>query len=102
MSRSIYEKPMICAGFCIVALFGCAQPPSTIPRTNTVAGKGAGSSGQEQVSVERVDVGGRALFIACEGAGHPTVMMETGFSDAGIVWGRALIRRVAEISRVCV
>ena len=49
-----------------------------------------------------MDVGGYSLFIACRGVRQPTVVLETGFTDPGITWGRALIRRVSEGSRVCV
>jgi pimeloyl-ACP methyl ester carboxylesterase len=97
------NKPIVrSASLFVVWLLGCAQAPGAVQKTATFAGTTASSNGREELSVQRVDIGGRALFIACEGVGHPTVMMETGSSDAGIVWGRALIRRVAEISRVCV
>ncbi len=102
MHHATNETPRFCAGLCIVWLLGCAQSPSAVSSSTTVAGTDVRSRAGEELSVERVDVGGRALFIACEGTGRPTVMMETGFSDAGLVWGRALIRRVAGLSRVCV
>jgi pimeloyl-ACP methyl ester carboxylesterase len=52
--------------------------------------------------VERVDVGGYSLAIACTGAGLPTIVMEPGFSDSGDDWSRQLVFDIAEVSRVCV
>jgi pimeloyl-ACP methyl ester carboxylesterase len=77
-----------------------ASSGSEQPRERTL--RGAGPVDADTDLVDRVDVGGYSLFVACEGKGRPTVVMESGFDDAGIVWGRKVIRGVARVSRVCV
>lgn len=52
--------------------------------------------------------GGRRLYLACRGAGTPTVVLEAGTGDRGDVWsmapsgpGQAVLPAVAQFTRVC-
>lgn len=47
-----------------------------------------------------IDVGGYRLHIQCEGAGHPTVVLETGALAMSALWG-SVQPRVAVHTRVC-
>lgn len=48
----------------------------------------------------RIDVGGHHLFINCDGAGSPTVILEAGWGDAGDTW--SLVQpEIAQHTRVC-
>lgn len=52
---------------------------------------------------ERVDVGGRRLYILCTGRnveGSPTVVLEAGLGDSSSVWNRVQ-PEVAKFTRVC-
>src|SRR5829696_87334 len=49
---------------------------------------------------ERIDIGGRALFISCTGTGAPTVVLEAGGGNAADTWARAQ-PEVARFTRVC-
>jgi len=91
---------------------GCARSTSqtpAAPAADAVSGGERGSRAHEDGSqvrdgylVERVQVNGYSLFIACRGAGRPTIVLETGFTDPGITWGRELFQRVSEVRRACV
>ncbi len=49
---------------------------------------------------EAVDIGGRELFIHCEGTGSPTVLLEHGLGSNGHEW-QAVQNDIAELTRVC-
>jgi pimeloyl-ACP methyl ester carboxylesterase len=48
----------------------------------------------------RVDIGGRALFIACAGTGAPTVVLEAGGGNSADTWA-GVQPEVARVTRVC-
>ena len=60
---------------------------------------------------ELVDIGGRSLYLACRGAGSPTVILEAGFRTRADVWMEDLLQPedprtmvfsgVAAFTRVC-
>jgi hypothetical protein len=41
-------------------------------------------------SVERVDVGGRRMYVECVGSGSPTVVLEAGFGGSSRNWTAVL------------
>lgn len=49
---------------------------------------------------EQVDVGGREIFLHCEGAGSPTVLLEHGLGSNGHGW-QTVQGELAEDNRVC-
>jgi pimeloyl-ACP methyl ester carboxylesterase len=49
---------------------------------------------------ERVDIGGRDLFLHCTGEGSPTVILEAGFGDTSGIWDKVQ-PGVAQTTRVC-
>ena len=69
-----------------------------------------GVNAQEGISTEapatpglsgnRVDIGGRALFISCAGTGSPTVVLEAGGGNAADTWA-SVQPEVARFTRVC-
>ncbi len=83
-----------------LALLGCAVPtvaspvaPSHSPVT-TVASPVAPSQGPVATATgpvgQSVDVGGRSLYIACQGSGSPTVILEAGMTGDHRTWDRVL------------
>lgn len=48
----------------------------------------------------RVDLGGRALYLDCRGAGPPTVVLEAGMGSGAGSWG-AVLPELAGVARVC-
>ncbi len=52
-------------------------------------------------SGEKVDLGGgREMFVACEGSGSPTILLEHGLGSSGAEW-QEVQDRLAETNRVC-
>ncbi len=49
---------------------------------------------------ERVDIGGRALFLSCTGTGSPTVVLEAGSGNSADTWA-AVQPQIAHFTRVC-
>lgn len=47
-----------------------------------------------------VDIGGRSMFISCEGSGAPTVLLEAGLGSVGDDW-KDVQEAVARDTRVC-
>ena len=70
----------------------------------------SGATAQEAASTEalatpgpsgnRVDIGGRALFISCTGTGSPTVVLEAGGGNSADTWV-SVQPEVARFTRVC-
>lgn len=68
----------------------------TIAPTPTSAASPAAFTGSGLVSV-----GDHQLYMACSGAGSPTIVMDAGLGDTSATWS-ALLPDVQAISRVCV
>jgi len=49
---------------------------------------------------ERVDIGGRALYIDCQGAGSPTVVLDAGMGGGAGSWS-TVFGELAAITRTC-
>jgi pimeloyl-ACP methyl ester carboxylesterase len=49
---------------------------------------------------ERVDVGGRSLYLDCRGSGSPTIVLEAGMGDGVAGWS-PVMDGLAAISRTC-
>ena len=55
----------------------------------------------------RIEVDGRTLFLECRGTGSPTVVLQSGFGNAGDIWSLtdttapAVFPALAETNRVC-
>ncbi len=71
----------------------------------------ADGSVADQVDVgggRRISVNGRELFLECRGTGSPTVILQSGFGDAGDKWSLsdttspAVFPAIAETTRVCI
>lgn len=102
-----------------VAVAACSDDSASTPNTAGVATTTAGSSVTElatnssiadQVNVgggRTISVGGRELFLECRGTGSPTVILQSGFGDAGDIWSLsdttspAVFPALAGTSRVC-
>jgi pimeloyl-ACP methyl ester carboxylesterase len=51
-------------------------------------------------SGDRVDVGGRHLYVECVGSGSPTVLLEAGFGGSSRDWTPVLLE-LGRTSRTC-
>ena len=57
---------------------------------------------------EQVDVDGRTLYLECRGTGSPTVVLQSGYGNAGDIWSLtdttspAVFPALAETNRVCI
>jgi len=91
-------------------LYGCGMPESasapdpTAPAT-PILPTSAGRSGD---FAGVVDIGeGRGLYLECHGSGAPTVIFQSGFSNAGDIWYQtntkppAVAVAVSDFARVC-
>ena len=64
------------------------------------------SGANELAGLQEVD--GRKLFLECQGSGSPTVILQSGFGNAGDIWSvtdtsaPAVFPALAESNRVCV
>jgi pimeloyl-ACP methyl ester carboxylesterase len=81
----------------------------------SVAPTGAGEASQSTSAVSGdlarlVDIGGRSLYLACQGSGRPTVILEAGAGNDADIWSRpgqpdtarpTVLESVAGFTRVC-
>jgi pimeloyl-ACP methyl ester carboxylesterase len=57
---------------------------------------------------EQVDVDGQSLYLECRGTGSPTVVLQSGYLNAGDIWSvsdttaPAVFAALAETNRVCI
>ena len=49
---------------------------------------------------ERVDIGGRSIYLDCRGEGSPTIVLEAGMGSGADAWGTVL-DGLASVSRTC-
>ena len=55
---------------------------------------------QQSATTTMVDAGGYKLYAFCEGAGAPTVILESGLGDSSRVWMK-VVPGIAKFARVC-
>jgi len=71
------------------------------------AGRTTLTGGDDHVA-RALEVGGRTLFIECQGTGSPTVVLQSGFGNAGDIWSvsdttaPAVFQALAATNRVCI
>ena len=71
------------------------------------AGRTTLTDGDDHIA-EQVDVDGQKLFLECRGTGSPTVVLQSGFGNAGDIWSvtdtssPAVFPALAETNRVCI
>ena len=95
------------ASGCSSASTETAQPAANstaeTAKTNATA---VSDGGDDLALVQEVD--GRRLFLECRGSGSPTVILQSGFGNAGDIWSLtdtsapAVFPALAESNRVCV
>jgi pimeloyl-ACP methyl ester carboxylesterase len=49
---------------------------------------------------EKIDIGGRGLYLICLGSGSPTVILEAGLDDTSDIWNSVQLK-VQNFTRVC-
>ena len=70
------------------------------------AGRTTLTGGDDHIALA-LDVDGRKLFLECRGTGSPTVILQSGYGNAGDVWSLtdttspAVFASIAETNRVC-
>ena len=91
-------------------LYGCGMPesesaPDPTPPATPILPTFAGRSGD---FAGVVDIGaGRGLYLECHGSGAPTIIFQSGFSNAGDIWYQthtkppAVAVAVSDFARVC-
>ena len=102
------------------AVAACSDDGASTATTTEVATTTAASNGTELAAdgsiADQVDIGGgrtisvdgRELFLECRGTGSPTVILQSGFGNAGDRWSLsdtaspAVFPALAETSRVCI
>jgi pimeloyl-ACP methyl ester carboxylesterase len=85
-------------------LLGTAAPAGAQQATPSVSAASGDFAG-------RVDIGGRSLYLECQGSGSPTVVLEAGAANDADTWdtqgldpgvdGPAVLPAVATFTRVC-
>ena len=105
------RKVMLLAA--IVALVLAAAVPalasSRSPNDSATKGNpGKGNSGHNKDFKGLVDIGGRQIYMECQGKGRPTVVFVAGAQDRAETWSttqdpseQALLPAIAETNRVC-
>ena len=72
---------------------GCSSSDSESSSSRTIA--------------KTVEVGGRSIYLECKGVGSPTVVLQSGYGNAGDIWSLtdttspAVFPAVAKTNRVC-
>ncbi len=86
-------------------------PAATTTAPGNVTELPADGSVADQVDIggdRTISVDGRELFLECRGKGSPTVILQSGFGDAGDKWSLsdttspAMFPALAETNRVCI
>ena len=71
------------------------------------AGRTTLTDGDDHIA-EQVDVDGRSVYLECRGTGSPTVVLQSGYGNAGDIWSvtdtttPAVFPALAETNRVCI
>ena len=96
----------------IVALVLAAAVPalasSRSPNDSAKDNPGKGNSGHNKDFAGLVDIGGRKIYMECQGKGRPTVVFVAGAQDRAETWSttqkpseQAVLPAIAETNRVC-
>ena len=104
------RKVMLLAA--IVALVLAAAVPalasSRSPNDSAKGNPGKGNSGHNKDFAGLVDIGGRQIYMECQGKGRPTVVFVAGAQDRADTWSttqkpseQAVLPAIAETNRVC-
>lgn len=115
MRRPLLPSALLVAAALAIPLSGCSAAPSgpnatrateptaapalTTPTTSTTSTTTSGGS--------RIRVGGREIYLECKGTGSPTVVLQSGFGNAGDIWSFAqsspppVAAGLATTNRVC-
>lgn len=96
---------LIVAGILVFAVPGTDRPAATPGATQTPTEATTPPTPQPtpdptQAWDERIDVGGRTLFISCAGTGSPTVILEAGLGADHTTWA-SVQPGIADFTRVC-
>jgi pimeloyl-ACP methyl ester carboxylesterase len=94
-----------CTACLLFSLAACATPPAiptltpapTATLVPTLTPTAAATQGK---NTKVFDIGGRGLFLLCEGKGSPTVLLESGMGDSISTWQRVM-PALSEQTRVC-
>ena len=93
----------------LVTAAACSSPAPTGgsgATTNSAASATSGASGGDVAA--HVMLGGRQVYLECHGSGRPTVVMQSGYGNAGDIWSvatahlPAVAPGLATTNRVCV
>ncbi len=107
MTRLPTSKVAVLFGLLAVSLASCAGDSATPAPSTTPAATSTAPVATEGDFSGLVDVGGRNLYLDCRGTGTPTVILLSGFGNAGDVWSfaethpPAVQPGIAETNRVC-
>jgi pimeloyl-ACP methyl ester carboxylesterase len=81
---------------------------TTVPATTgSTATTDTLTNGDDDIALT-LDVDGQSLYLECRGTGSPTVVLQSGFGNAGDIWSLsdttspAVFPAVAETNRVCI
>jgi pimeloyl-ACP methyl ester carboxylesterase len=96
----------------IVALVLAAAVPalasSRSPNDSAKGNPGKGNSGHNKDFKGLVDIGGRKIYMECQGKGRPTVVFVAGAQDRAETWSttedpseQAVLPAIAQTNRVC-
>ncbi len=95
----------------VAALAGACSSPTPTGASQTTTGSAAGATTGGRSNGDfaaRVTVGGRQVYLECHGSGSPTVVLQTGYGNAGDIWSTATAHPpavapgLATTNRVCV
>src|ERR671921_1642526 len=85
-----------------------AASPSHNNHSATKANPAKGHAGNDKDFAGLVDIGGRKIYMECQGKGHPTVVFVAGAGDRAETWSttqkpseQAVLPAIAETNRVC-
>jgi pimeloyl-ACP methyl ester carboxylesterase len=82
----------------LVLAFALAAAACSSTSATRIGRERPGSSGQGQL----VDIGGRHLYLACQGTGTPTVVFVAGLGDSGETAWRTVWGQAARSARACI
>ena len=85
---------------------GASAPTSQLSTETSPTPATPGTAGN--AAAAGIEVDGRQLYLECQGSGSPTVVLQSGFGNAGDIWSLtdtaapAVFPALAETNRVCV